>query len=323
MAAAAAVAPIAGSLIGNAMSGGDKDAAQRAFTQAQQIIAQIPVPTEESLKVVLRQLESQGQLTPELESALTQQASGLQSYQEDQQLKQTQRDALQSLIQSGRTGLSATDRAALNQIRNQTAQQVQAQEQSVLQNMQMRGMGGSGNELAARLLAGQAGAQSAQQQGDQIAAQAQQNALQAMAQSGNLASGMSQADFSRASQIAQAQDAINRFNTENSQNVAGRNVSSKNTAQATNLGEKQRVADTNVGTYNSQEQYNKQVPMQVYNAQLQKANLMSGLANQQGYRDLQSAKDTEAMWSKMGSGAGDAIGTFGSGGAGGAAAAKK
>lgn len=309
MAAAAAAAPIAGGLIGNAMAQGDKAAAQRAFEQAQRIIAQIPVPTEESLKVVLRQLESQGQLTPELESALTQQASGLQSYQEDQQLKQAQRGALESLMQSGKTGLTAQDRAALNQIRNQTAQQVKAQEQSVLQNMQMRGMGGSGNELAARLLAGQQGAESAQREGDQVAAQAQERALQAIAASGNLASGMSQADFSRASQIAAAQDAINRFNTENSQNVAGRNVASRNTAQAANLGEKQRVADTNVGTYNAQEQYNKQVPMQVFNANLNKGQLMAGQASDQGNRNLQSAAQTAQMWAGIGQGVGQGIGS--------------
>jgi len=54
-----------------------------------------------------------------------------------------------------------------------------------------------------------------------VSAQAQSRALQALMQGGQLGGQIRQQDFGEQSEKAQAQDAINRFNTANRQQVSG------------------------------------------------------------------------------------------------------
>lgn len=304
-----------GGIIGDSAARGSQDAANNAILQSQAILAQVQIPSPEALQVVLEHLQQQGQLTPELQIALTQQASELGNFVPNQDQQDAQKAALQSMIQTGRAGLNASDRAELQQIRNQTAQQVKGQEQAILQNMAQRGMGGSGEELAARLMAGQQGAELANTQGNQLAAQAQQRSLQALAQSGQLAGQMTQADFSRAQQIAQAQDAINRFNTGNSQQVQAANVLAKNQAQEANLKEKQRIADTNVDLQNKQQMYNKQVLVDDFERRFRKAtgqssNLVSAIAPMFNQEAQATRNKFAGLGAALGGGAGAAGSAF-------------
>lgn len=304
---AAGAAPVIGGVLGNILSQGDRDAANAAAARAADILSQVGVPTEEQLRVIYDKLSKQGELTPELEQALSQQSSELNGITQDQGLKDIQRGALEQLVQSGKTGLNAEDSAALNKIRNSTAQQQQAQQQAILQNLSQRGMGGSGQELAAKLAASQQGAELASQQGDSQAAMAQSRALQAIAQSGQLSSQMSQADFDQKAKVAQAQDVINQFNTANQSNVQARNVNSKNTAQATNLAESQRIADTNTGLSNKEKDAAAQNLKDIYNMQLGKAKGLSSLSMNDADRRDADAERTAAMWTGVGSGVGKGI----------------
>jgi len=305
-----------GSIIGNSAAQGDQDAATNAILQSQAILAQVNIPDPETLKVVLQHLQQQGQLTPELEAAITQQASELGHFTPNQTQQDTRMEALQSLRETGKTGLNSEDRAALNQIRGEVAQQQRAQEQSVEQNAAQRGMGGGGVEMMGKLLAGQQGAQLASQQGDTIAAMAQNRALQAKAQTGQLAGQMTSDDFARAAQIAASNNLINQFNTANARQVQGTNVGLRNAAQVANLAEKQRVADTNVGLANTQEAQNKQVIADDFNRRMQKAQGMSSnLVSAVSPMFNQNAQATRNMWSGIGAAVGGGAGAM-AGGAG-------
>lgn len=302
-----------GGMIGNSEAGGDQNSANQAILQAQQIIDSVQIPDPATLQVVLDHLQQQGQLTPELQSALTQQASSLGGFTPSQPQQDAQKAALQSMMQTGKVGLNATDRAAMADIQNQNAQQVRGQEQGVIQNMAQRGMGGSGNELAARLQAGQSGAQNSMLQGNQVAAQSQQRALNAVAQSGQLGGQMTAADFSRAQGQSAAQDAINRFNTQNSQQVQSSNVASNNAAQQANLANKQNIANQNVGLSNQQQMYNKQVLVDDYNRRMQKAQAQAGIrtgAVNQMYN--QNAQATRNQWAGIGAAVGGGAGAMAS-----------
>lgn len=314
--------PIAGGILGNVLSKGDREAANAAIRRAQEIIGAVDIPSPEALQVVLEKLQQQGELTPELEQALTQQVSQLQGWEESPELKSAQREALESLRQQGRTGLTMEDRAALSDIQRRINAEQRGAQGAILQNMQSRGMLGSGAELAARLSAAQGGAELASQQGMDIASQAQQRALQALAQSGSLAGSQQQAEFQRAAAIAQAADAINRFNTENQQATQARNIAARNAAQSANLGEKQRVADTNVGLGNQQQMHNKQILVDDYNRRLQKAMAQAGIETEHVARRADEAADrTAAMWAGIGNAAGQGFGAMNSAGAGGASKA--
>jgi hypothetical protein len=154
------------------------------------------------------QLEQLGQL-PEL------QQTEMANISLDPRMRQAQMEALQRLQGLSKEGYGLEDKAAIQGALNDQAMQERAQRQAVMQNMQARGMGGSGAELAQQLSAQQGGANRASQQTTDLAVEGRRRALEAMMQGAGLAGRMESQDFDRASQIAQAKDAVNRFNTQN------------------------------------------------------------------------------------------------------------
>jgi hypothetical protein len=119
--------------------------------------------------------------------------------------------ALDDVVNSG--GLRMSDKSQLNDIQQSNAAREQGSRQAISQNMQARGMGGSGMELAQQLAAQQGGADRNAQSSMQIAGNAQDRALQAMISSGQMAGGIRNQDWSQAAEKARANDDINRFNT--------------------------------------------------------------------------------------------------------------
>lgn len=307
----AVAAPLVSGAIGAIAGAGQNGQADSDRAAALQQYLDVNVPDVQQQQVILQQLKSQGQLTPQMESALQQGPSALQGVSVDPRLRQAQMSALSSLQGLGSTGLNATDREALFGVQNAQAQQNQAQQASILQNMAQRGALGSGEELAARLSASQAGQANAQQQGLGVAAQAQARALQAIQQSGQLGGQMENQQFGEDAQKAAATDAINRFNTQNSQQVQGTNVNASNQAQAANLANAQRIADTNTGLANQQSLYNSQLYQQQYQNQLQKAAGAAGQYNNSANAANQNAARTGQTAANIGSGVGNAFGAYG------------
>jgi len=302
--AASAAAPIVGGIIGQYASANDRRAARDAMSEAIGAVRDLQIPDIEKQKLVLERLSQQGLYTPEMEAEVAQQVSQMSAIQEDQGLRDIQRNVVEQLRMYGQTGLSAEDRAALNQARLESARDVKAQQDAVLQNMASRGMSGGGLELAARLQASQEGADRASQEGDRLMAMAQQRALQNIMASASQAGNLRAQDFDVASQEARAQDVINQFNTQLAAQRQSTNVGAKNTAQQRNLGEKQRIADTNVDTANKEQEYNKKLIQAQFNNQLAKAGLLSGTLTKSADSHAQQAKDTAAAWAAMGQGAG-------------------
>jgi len=89
-------------------------------------------------------------------------------------------DIYNQLYQQG--GYSPLERAQIQQAQQQAARAEQSQRAALQQQMQMRGMGGSGMEMMGALQAQQSGANQGLQASTDIATQAQQRALQALQQ---------------------------------------------------------------------------------------------------------------------------------------------
>ena len=138
----------------------------------------------------------------------------MRGIQVDPRLKEAQMAALSSLqnIHEG-GGMTATERANLARTQNQVATADRGRRDAILQNMQARGMGGSGMELMSQLQSNQAATNRASQQAMDINALAQQRALQAIMDQGTLSGNIRGQDFNEQARKAQAQDEINRFNT--------------------------------------------------------------------------------------------------------------
>lgn len=304
-----------GSLIGGIIGGGEQssDDAQAAAVQQQvlQNLQNIKVPTIEEQQLQLALEQNSGQLSPQQEGTEQIQGNALSNITNNPQLLAAQMGALQSLQQQGTQGISASDKAALQQVTNQQEQTANSQNQGTLQQFAQRGQGGSGANLAAELANNQNSANNANQRGLTIAGQAQQNALQATAGAGNLGQSMEAQQYGQAANAASAQNAINQFNTQNSQAVLGTNTQAANQAQAYNLNNAQTIANQNVGLQNQQQQYNKGLYQQQFQDELSKATGAVGAAKNLGATEQLGGADANKNALGIGNSAGQvATGAF-------------
>lgn len=311
LAALSSLANVGGGILGNILSSGDREKAEEALRNNLALYNNIQAPTLEQLKVTnLPEYQIQGQLSPEMVETIAAQSSLMNKISVDPSLKEAQQAALQKLSTIGNEGLTAQDRLALDQSTRKAAQENKSNQEAILQNMAARGQGGSGAELAAKLASSQAAADRANQEGLAIAAQAQQRALDAITRSGQLGGEMRTQDFNQQSAIAQAQDSINRFNAANSQDIALKNIAARNAAQEANLTNKQSVANSNVAARQKQIYHNTALPMSVFEANLKRAEAVSGANTKAGAFYQDRAGKTAEQWSKGGQGVSEGIAAF-------------
>lgn len=297
---------LATGLIGAGESAAQREAALNQAAQAYNQYSNIGLPPDLSKQLALQQLKSQGILSPQLEQQIQQNPSLITNYQPNQQYLGAQQAALQSMLQRGQGGLTPSDIASYNQILGQNQQAIQGNTNALMQQYAARGQGGSGAELAAELSGQQQGAQNLYNSGLQIGGQANQNALQAMSQAGQLGGQLSSQDFQIAQQKAAAQDAINRFNTQNALGVQNYNVGAQNAAQQANLQNSQRIADYNTLMGNQEQQREANAQQQywnnLYNLAGSKANALLGQAN----LGMQNAAATGQAYTNVAAGVGKA-----------------
>lgn len=293
-----------GGLVGSAAASGDQSSDLAARQAA--LAAYTGLNPNDIQQLQLNQEAVQGTLTPAQEATMQQQQSGLLGISTDPRLKQAQMNALNQLGQLGQGGLTATEKANLYNITNQSQGNAEAASKAITANMAARGMGGGGAELAARLAAAQGAANTGASNALGVAGQSQNNALQAMMGAGTLGGQMQQTSFGQQAQQQSAQDAINRFNAANAQQVNAANIASQNYAQQQNLANKQGVANTNVGIQNQQNMQNQVLtPEQTYQQQLAQASgIAGGQNNLAGYYGGQAAA-TRGEGAAIGSGLGD------------------
>lgn len=255
-----ALSDLLGGLLGGSAGKSEMNQAEGLSREAIEQLKQVYVPSVEEQKILLQNPELAGLLQAE-----QLQDSRLSDISVDPRLRQAQMSALEEMAGLAQTGLGAQDKAAFNDLRRQAAAEAQAQNASVLQQAASQGTLDSGNTLMAQLMAGQQSANRASQGGDQLAAQAAEARRNALAMKANMSSQMGQQDFSQKSQIAAAQDAIGRFNTQNRQDV-----------NQYNLQNRQALENQRAQNANQQEMYNKGLTQQRFQNDLAKAGGTSG-----------------------------------------------
>lgn len=308
---AAAAAAVGGGILGQVMSAQDKKDAAEARQQALNNYNGIVVPSQEQQMIQLQQQKSAGALNPQMQQLYSQGPSAMNDVATDPRLKTAQLQALaglQNISSSG--GMTAQDQANQQQFLSQSNQQEQANRGAIQQQMAQRGMGGSGFDLAAQLSNQQGSAMRANQESTNIAAQAQARALQALQMGGSMAGGMQSQDFNQRSQVANANDLISRFNTQNQQQVGNSNTDASNRAQAANLQNNQNISNNNTGLANQQQMYNKGLAQTQFQDQMTKANGQSGALTGIAQGAQAQAAQTAGMYAGIGKGAGQAITTY-------------
>lgn len=158
--------------------------------------------------------EYEGIDLPELEMLRLQGLDGTayDDIQADPKLRAAQMAALQQLEERAALGLSATDRATLYEIEQDQLSTDRGARDAITGNMARRGTLGSGNELAAKLIAQQGAAGRATQRGMEVASMSQRAREGAMRDLLSGAGSVRGQDYQEAARRAEAADAIARFN---------------------------------------------------------------------------------------------------------------
>ena len=311
LAAAAVAAPIVGGLVGNYMAKGDKAAQKKAMKAALDQLNAAGTPPDLSKALILKEFERQGIYTPELEQEIDVAESELGNLIVSPDSKIAQMKALGLLGSLGKVGMGAEDRAALNQVRQETQRDAEAKRQQIIQQLNAQGMGGSGASLMAQLGAGQQAAELASQQSDSLMANASSARRNAIEQYGRMAGEMRNTDYNQASEIARAKDERNKFLAQNSIERQRQNIGALNSAQQSNLQEQQRIADANNAMKNAETQRQSQAQRDYFQDKLglasAKANALTGQANYYG----QQAQNTAASYGAMGSAVGSGVASYG------------
>lgn len=280
--------------LGGLFGGGDSDSKQYIDKAIQQLIAvNIPDPAQQA--VAFKQYQLTGQLDPKLEQAIKANPTALQQIVKNTQYSSAQNKALTQLQDLGEQGgLNLSDKANLQQELVTSANKDKANRGAIADDFARRGQGGSGMALQAQLAGEQSAGDRDSQSRLQALGGAQDRALKSIMGAGDLAGKLSDQDYSRQNDLAQAKDRINQFNTTNAQAVAQRNTAAQNAAAAENLENRQKVSNANTDIANKQEQYNKNLSQQNYENQMEKAKAESSAytgaatnANQQQQRQDQ------------------------------------
>lgn len=314
-----AIGAVGGGLVGGLaglFSGDDhSDEIAQLQREAMDAIKNVDIPKLQKIQVLLQPYKEAGMLTPEMEQTIFQPDSVMSQISTDPRLKSAQFAALDKLAEQSHGGLSMQDRSALDEIMRNNAVQEHGTEQAIMQNMQERGQGGSGAELAARLSASQNATNRASSQGLQVGATATQRALEAIANQGSMATNMRNQDFGEQSDKAKAQDVINHFNAANRQSVISRNTASTNTANAANLANKQDIMNRNTDVANQQSRADAAAAQQDYQNRINKASGTAGAASNYGnFLANQDARSDQKFAGVM-NGLSSAAGAFATSGA--------
>jgi hypothetical protein len=171
--------------------------------------------------------------------------SEMQNIQTDPRLIQAQYDALRELETRGRDGFTARDELDRLKTKQDVAKENAGRLGAIQQNMAARGMGGSGMDLVAQLQASQAATEREALAGLERNAAQEANRANSSAQAGGLAGNIRGQGFQENSAKAQAQDAINRFNTANSVNRSMYNNRGLNEVGQQNVGRANQTLDKN------------------------------------------------------------------------------
>jgi hypothetical protein len=289
-------------------SAADRAAAIQNENFRQWLAINIPDPNQQRL--ALEQYVDQGDLSPAFQQAIAQDPSSFEKIVKDQQYKRAQNAALEQLQQIGQGGLRLEDKAALNEAMLAEQARKRGEMQAISANAAQRGIANSGIDIASQIAAQSASQDRAANNSLNVAAQAQNRALDAIMKSGSLATDLAGQDFDQQARIAQAQDAINAFNTQNLRNVNAANVDIANNAQQYNLSKDQNLANANVDLRNKQQEYNKQLAQQYYNNQIAKQAGMSGYYNQMAGLEQQKGQNLGNLFKSFGGGISDSYSAY-------------
>lgn len=309
--AAAVGSQILGSVIGNMASAADRRAAAEAQKKALAEIERLGAGPDLARQIYLKEFESAGVLTPELENAVDVGVSKTAQIQEDPRFKKAQLEALSTIQQLGKTGLTPEERLALTRERAQAERSAESKRQQILSGLRARGALDSGAGIAAQLQSADELAALQAEASDRASASAAQRALQAITQAGTLGGQIRGQEFDITRTKTAAEDEMNRFNV--SQQIARqqRNIERQNAANQFNLQQQQAIMNANIQQANAERIRQLQGQQQMYENEMRIAQMRAGAYGAQAQQSAQQAAQKQQAWGQTGQAIGQGISSYG------------
>jgi len=306
-----------GSLLFGSKGGGLRAEADRISKEAFDYINDIRLPTLEELSIKpsdIQYYQVTGKFTPELLQAVQMDKTLLEDLEQNPQYV---RDQLQIVEAKKRRiaegGLTAEDRARLDEILRETERQNRAQQETIGARLRERGAAGSPVEALMRLRGQGQAADTASEQAFKTAALGAASRLQEEATLADMLGRMSREDLATKEARARAQAERERLNVGLRSQADIANVQARNLAQQQALANQQRIAEQNVALRNMIVQQNIAAQQQALQNQMQKAGMKSAATSSRAEDLRQEAARQSAerggMIGTIGNLVGQAIGT--------------
>lgn len=302
IAAASAAAPILTSIVGNLNSADDRAAAEAAQQKAIQEIERIGAGPDLAKKIMLREFEVAGVLTPQIEKAIELEAPKVAQIKEDPRFKQAQLSALKAFQERSVAGFTPEEMYEAEKQRRIAERSAASQRASVLENLRARGLMDSGAGLAAQLQSADLLAEQQAEEASRRSAMASQRALQSITQGGAYAGQVRGQEFGIAKDKASAKDEFDKFNIQNQIARQQRDIERSMQAQQFNLQMQQDVMNRNVLAANAELLRQRTAEQQMFQNRMNVASLRAGAYGQQGQQFQQQAAQTQQAWGAGGSG---------------------
>lgn len=264
------------------VTGGQSGNATSDLEKALQAIQGVQTPTADEMKYQVQKLVQAGTITPAQAQTFLQNPNAMLGENIDQTGTKAQQDAIAGMMAAANQGgLNAVDQEKMGEITRGLNTQEKGANDAVLQGAAQRGTLTGGETIAAQLQNNQNADMNANQLGLGTAANALNARLSELTSAGQMGQGLQGQENTQANTVAEATNAINQFNAAQQQGEANLNTQASNSAQEMNLANLQGINNSNTENANQYSQYQVQLPQQIYQDEMSKANAEAGIYGQQ------------------------------------------
>lgn len=265
------------------LTGGSNERAARALKEAQDKFGSIPLPTQAELTLPeLQKYVQAGIMTPAEAKAYLVDGNAYNDIKPDSTNVENQTDVLSKLKEiSASKGMTPAMQAQLTEALDQVGTEERGANASITDQFAQRGVPTSLMAEAAMRDEAANASRNANLTATQAAGTAEQNAMTALMNEGNLATSMRGENYNEAADKAKAENAIREWNAGTQTNTSEANAGREQQATGYNVGTAQDVSNMNVGNANKRTEYNANIPQQTFNNAITKAGGQAGVSQNQ------------------------------------------
>jgi hypothetical protein len=240
-------------------------------------LEKVGVPTVEAQKILLESPQDVFKYVPDMEERVPGISTAFDNVAADPRLKQAQFDALDEINRRSQVGFTAEDIAELNAVRRGAEQQNKARMDTIVQQKQEQGMGGSGTELAMQIAAGQQTAQAQALADQELSKNAITNKYAALDKLLAGSTELRNQDIGEQAQVASSKDVMAKYNQQNQMDTNKANIAAANQAKLLDAQNKQALEAARTSTANTQETSNKALIQKEFENNLAKRTAMANV----------------------------------------------